>query len=316
MILTEKFQQFTVYKNDVSSSFVYAHFDNPTIFMEGLSEYILNESNLLNYANNLTTIEFEPTPRIYKKLYDTLGSFLNSELELLTFDNVTGEVLDILGQEYRFIDDNGETLLQKDKIGKIGEYVLHLLLTTYYNVHCIIPKFRCTTNRNMSIFGIDALFFNPDQRMIYFGESKVCKSIENAITLVNRSFKDYEHQISEEYRLVLSNEDGFRLSHEFEDLFKEYTEVCFSFDEFIEAAAIEKICVPAFLAHGNSSDINTPESFLEIMNQRLKRKQLFGLETEYVFISLPLIDKDEMMNILMQKVVKKSNDYRNRKNNI
>lgn len=51
------------------------------------------------------------------------------------------------------------------------------------------------------VFGIDALFFNPNQRTIYFGESKVCNSIENAITLVNRSFDDYEEQIAEEYKL-------------------------------------------------------------------------------------------------------------------
>lgn len=222
MILKEAFEQFTVYKCDVASSFLYAHFDNPALFMDGLSEYLLSESNLLNYANTLTPIEFTPTPAIYKKLYNTLGSFLNSELELLAFDDVSDEVRTTLGKEYRFININGKTLIQKDKIGKIGEYALHLLLTSYYKVHCIIPKFRCTTDRNMSVFGIDALFFNPEQRTIYFGESKVCNSIESAITLVNRSFDDYEEQIAEEYKLVLSNDEVFNLSQEFIDPEKQY----------------------------------------------------------------------------------------------
>lgn len=53
----------------------------------------------------------------------------------------------------------------------------------------------------MSVFGIDALFFDPEQRTIYFGESKVCVGIDNAITLVNRSFDDYENQIAEEYNI-------------------------------------------------------------------------------------------------------------------
>ena len=179
MIIKEAFKQFTVYKCDVASSFLYAHFDNPDLFMDGLSDYLLSESNLLNYANTLTPIEFTPTPAIYKKLYNTLGSFLNSELELLAFDDVSDEVCTALGEEYHFIDINGKTLVQKDKIGKIGEYALHLLLTGYYKVHCIIPKFRCTTDRNMSVFGIDALFFNPNQRTIYFGESKVCNSMQS-----------------------------------------------------------------------------------------------------------------------------------------
>ena len=67
----EAFKQFTVYKCDVASSFLYAHFDNPDLFMDGLSDYLLSESNLLNYANTLTPIEFTPTPAIYKKLYNT-----------------------------------------------------------------------------------------------------------------------------------------------------------------------------------------------------------------------------------------------------
>ena len=122
MIHTELFEQFTVYKDGASNSFLYAHFDKPDLFMNGLADYLLSEYNLLNYANTLTPIAFTPTPAIYKKLYSTLSTFLNSELELLTFDDVSTEVRTALGEEYHFIDVNGKTLLQKDKIGKIGEY--------------------------------------------------------------------------------------------------------------------------------------------------------------------------------------------------
>ena len=54
MILEEQFEQFTVYKSDVSNSFLYVNFSNPDLFMDGLSDYVLSEGNLLNYAN--TTI--------------------------------------------------------------------------------------------------------------------------------------------------------------------------------------------------------------------------------------------------------------------
>ena len=195
MILEEKFEQFIVYKSDVSNSFLYVDFSNQDRFMDGLSDYVLSEKNLLNYANTMSQTAFTPTLANYKKLYSTLETFLNAEMELLTFDNVSNEVRDTLGNEYTFINKDGNTLVQKDKMGKIGEYIFHVLLTRYFRVSCIIPKFRCTTDRNMSVFGIDALFFDPDKRIIYFGESKVCKTIDNAITLVNRSFADYESQI-------------------------------------------------------------------------------------------------------------------------
>ncbi len=311
MIQIEHFEQFTVYKSDISRSFLYADFNNPTMFMNGLAEYLLSENSLLNYANTLTPIEFKPTPAMYKKLYTTLGSFLNSDLELLEVDDESDEIYTALGEEYHFVDVNGKVHIQKDKIGKIGEYAMHLLLTSYYKIHCIIPKFRCTTDRNMSVFGIDSLFFDPQQKTIYFGESKVCKNIENAIRLVNRSFEDYERQIAEEYKLVLANEEVFNLSQEFKDAFGQYTEICISFQDFIKAASVNKICVPAFLAHGNSDSINAPEQFLQNMNEKLRRNQFFGIETDYIFISLPIIDKAEMMNILMRKIVKKSGEYQN-----
>ncbi len=192
----KSFEQFTVYQDSISSSFVYANFDDEKKFMEGFADYILSEDNLLNYANTLTPIDFIPDKIHYKKLYSTLSTFLNKDLELLTYNNVSDEVFNVLGQEYKFVDRNGKEFIQKDKIGKIGEYIFHLLLTKYYRVQCIIPKFRCTTDRNMSVFGIDALFYDRLNKMIFFGESKVCNNIASAITLINRSFQDYEQQIS------------------------------------------------------------------------------------------------------------------------
>lgn len=130
---SEKFDQFIVYKSDLANSFLYANCSDADSFMDGLADYILSESNLLNYANTLTPIAFVPTPKIYKRLYSTISSFLNSALELLTFDDVTDEVRDVLGKEYTFVDCNGKTLVQKDKIGKIGEYTFHVLLSSYYD---------------------------------------------------------------------------------------------------------------------------------------------------------------------------------------
>lgn len=312
MINEEKFEQFTVYHSDVSHSFLYVNFSDPNCFMDGLSDYVLSETNLLNYANTMSPTAFTPTLANYKRLYSTMETFLNAKLDLLTFDNVSNEVRDALGEEYTFITKDGETLLQKDKIGKIGEYIFHVLLSQYFKVNCIIPKFRCTTDRNMSVFGIDALFFDPAQKIIFFGESKVCNTIDNAITLVNRSFDEYESQISEEYKLVLSNNDVFRLSHEFTSAFEQYTNVCISFKEFVKAASVSKICVPAFIAHGNGASNNTPADFLDKMNRKLNRNTFFGLDTKYLFISLPIIDKAKMMDVIMRKVVKKSNEYRNK----
>ena len=229
----------------------------------------------------------------------------------MTFDDVTESVYDILKEEYKFVDYNGKTYIQNDKIGKIGEYIFHLLLSNYFKVDCVIPKFKVMTDRNMSIFGIDALFYDSKNNIILFGESKVCKDIENAITLINRSLLEYEQQISEEYRLVLSNDEGvYNLSDEFNDAFQKYTEICLTFQEFVKSANIQQICIPIFIAHGKSKDTDLIEEYLEKMRHKIKVSQFFGISTSYLFISLPIINKQKAMEEIMKVAVKKSNEYK------
>ena len=84
----------------------------------------------------------------------------------------------------------------------------------------------------------------------------------------------------------------------------------FSFKDFIKEANITKICVPAFIAHGKKSDGETIENYLKLLNLKITRNRYFGLDTEYLFISLPIIDKSKMMDTIMKKVVEKNGKYK------
>lgn len=312
-----KYDGFTIFKHKNAHSFIYADFSDGDKLIKGLAKYIFLEANLLNYGNSLAKYKFAPSQKNYKRLYNMIGSFLNRELEMLTFDDVTENVYDALKQEYKFIDSNGKTYVQNDKIGKIGEYIFHLLLSNYFKVDCIIPKFRLATDRNMSVFGIDTLFYDSQRNVILFGESKVCKNIENAITLINRSLLDYEQQILEEYRLILSNDEGvYNLSEEFKLAFQRYTEISVTFQDFVKNANIQHICVPVFIAHGKSTDKDDVVEYLEKMINKIKIKQFFGIETSFLFISLPIINKDRAIEEIMKEAVKKSNEYKRKTTSI
>lgn len=306
----KEFDCFDVYFSGDGHSFVYADFKETDSYIAGLVDYIFKEENLLNYAKRNNRIAFVGTERQYAKLYNNISMFLNTEIETLEVDNITDEVKDVLGQEYKFIDEDGKLKVQNDKVGKIGEYTFHLLLNNYFKLECVLPKFRCTTDRNMSVFGIDALFLDTLQKVIYFGESKFCKTIDNGITLINRSLEKYEEQIDEEYRIVLSDDEAFKLSLEFEEVFGESKQICISFRKFIETANIEKIGVPIFVAHGSTqgSDIG-PEEYLDKFNKKIKRNSYFGIDVSYIFISLPVIDKNKFVEHAITKAVKKQNEY-------
>lgn len=117
--------------------------------------------------------------------------------------------------------------MRRDKVGKIGEYIFHNILIDYFDSLCIVPKLNLTTNRNMSIYGIDVIFYNPSNNTLMFGESKVSKSLDNGISLVNDSLKNYEHQIFEEYRAILSS-DVINISNLPKEL-KKYIDTCIDY---------------------------------------------------------------------------------------
>lgn len=164
VIQKKEFECFDVYFAAEGHSFVYANFKDTDSFIEGLVEYIFKEENLLNYAKRNNKIGFNGTQKQYAKLYNNISMFLNTELELLEVDDVTDELKDVLGQEYTLIDEAGNLKVQNDKVGKIGEYTFHLLLNNYFKLDCVLPKFRCTTDRNMSVFGIDTLFLDVSKK--------------------------------------------------------------------------------------------------------------------------------------------------------
>lgn len=313
VIQKKEFDCFDVYFFTEGHSFVYADFQDTNSFIDGLVEYIFKEENLLNYAKRNNKIAFLGTDKQYAKLYNNISMFLNTELELLEVDDITDELKDVLGQEYTLIDEAGNLKIQNDKVGKIGEYTFHLLLNNYFGLDCVLPKFRCTTDRNMSVFGIDTLFLDTSKRVLYFGESKFCKTIDNGIILINRSLEKYEEQIDEEYRIVLSDDEAFRLSPEFERIFGDAKQICISFREFIKVAGIKEIGVPIFIAHGNTrANEIKPEEYITKLNNKIKRNNYYGIDVKYIFISLPVIDKNKFVESAITKAVKKQDEYKNK----
>lgn len=309
----EVFDGFNVYKDGESHSFVYIDFNNPTQLIDGLTDYLFSEDSLLNYAKSSSKIELQPTDPVYwATLYRNISFFLNEDLEQCSVGNVTDDLLDVLKEEYNLVNSNGELLVQKDKVGKIGEYAFHVLLSKYFGLNCIVPKFRCTTDRNMSVFGIDALFLNVEEKRIYFGESKFSKTLSNGIKLANKSLDDYEQQIREEYRLVLTSDDAFSLSNDFVNLFQHDSQICIKFETFIKKAHIDTIGVPVFIAHGKDNSKEQPQDYLDMMKKKLHKNSFFGLNVEYVFISLPVINKQEFIESAIKKVVKKQNEFESR----
>lgn len=302
-----KFEEFKIYNEDNKYSFLYADFDDENKFLSGLVAYIFDEKNLLLYSELNTGLEFTPGKKEYVKLYKNIQYFLNEELMKIPIVDLDDELEKILSEEYECLkDSDGKFLIKQDKIGKIGEYIFHLILTKYFGYRCIIPKFRITTDRNMSAFGIDTLFYDDKKSEILFGEAKFSKKLKNGVSLVNRSLKDYEQNIKEEYLLVLSN-DNFNLNSRFLNKYKDTIEVCRTFEDFVNESNITTIIIPIFIAHGDGNKEKI-KKFIDKLNS-VNSNKMISLDTKYLLISLPVIDKEKFVDFAIRMAVNKAHEY-------
>lgn len=304
-VTNQQFNDFNVYSLNDSNIFIHINLTEKS-FYKSFVKYFWDESRLLRYAENKANLSFTPSKRNYITLYKHLGYYID-EYNLVKLPATIGqEVLKILADEYQLNDPgDGNLQVRLDKIGKIGEYLFCNLLSEYFKFNCIIPKVHLTTDFNMSIYGIDTLFYSTEKNMILLGESKLSKSLENGIGLINKSLKTYEQQIKDEFVLMLSNRFLKNNLGIFGEKYADAIELSLSIEEFITNASIKRIGIPIFIAHGIDTDID------EILKQMksIKQNTFLGIETQYIIISLPIVNKSKLISVLTQEIAERRTSY-------
>lgn len=112
---------------------------------------------MFRHVNYLEKIPFKKGRKNLVQLYKLLDLFLDDETtEILNKGDY--ENINVIIDECKLISDNGDSVtIRLDKIGKIGEFIFSIILENYFSFSCIIPKSNFTTNKNMSVYGIDVL---------------------------------------------------------------------------------------------------------------------------------------------------------------
>lgn len=307
----EQFDCFKVYSQLDNFSFFHIEIQDNENFYKQLFNYFFNEEKLLQYAENNFHLKFQKSTINYTKLYKNLRYFIDKKHLI---ENVESPIFDetltkIMNNEYEIENKEGKNFIKIDKFGKVGEYILSCILSDYFKFDCIIPKIKLTTNYNMSVFGIDTLFYNSHKNMLLFGESKISKTIENGIELIKTSLKEYENQIKNEFLLTLSNRT-LNCNKDFLLKFQNYIDRCIDFEEFVECAQIKTIGIPIFIAHGFEDNSINPIEIIQKL-RKIPQKDFCNLTTKYYSISLPIINKDKLMAIFTTEMQSKEEFYKN-----
>ena len=289
---------YDIYCHKDMNVYVYIEIADKKKMFDELFNFFFSEKTLFDHFKFSNQVLYEPTSKNYVSLYKNLSLFIDEHnVEKHPISILTTDLEKILCDEGILENrDKDSFYIRKDKAGKIGEYILSVLLEKYFECSCIIPKSKLTTDRNMSVFGIDTLHYSKPKKMLMFGESKFTKNIDTGISLIKQSIRDYEKQLQDEYVLILSNE--FLQLNIINDVYKNEIGLCMKFEQFLKETKTEKIGVPIFIAHGTEID---HAQIIEKLD-KLERLYFFGVETIYTIISLPVVSKEELLESFTIKI--------------
>lgn len=302
---TQKFDCFTVYQMDNTSQFFHIMICNPELFYNKLFDYFFSEDRLLRYAENTSSLAFTPSKRNYVCLFKEMKKFIDLKNLELPLHRLEEELKDLLEKDGRLINNEGQTIIHSDKIGKIGEYIFCCILSDFFKFDCILPKAHLQTDYNMSIYGIDTLYYSQKNDLLLFGESKVSKSVDIGVKLINASLKEYSQQLKDEFALILSDRVLQKTLNVFGEKYGDIVNECISVEDFIEKAAIKNIGIPIFIAHGEN---NNPEDVFKKLTH-IKQQNFFGLNTQYYLITLPILDKTKFSEKFTEFIKEKEDEY-------
>lgn len=301
----QSFENFSVYSEDDNNIFIHIDIEDEAKFYRDMFDYFFSESNLLKYVENSKSLVFRPSKKGYTILAKELKKYIDTEVMIQLQSIPNQEVKRILEDEGWWDNKCGNLQIRNDKAGKIGEYIFTCILREYFHFDCIIPKLHLATDYNMSIYGIDVVFYSAQDDLILFGESKVTKNIDNGIKLIKQSLGNYEKQISDEFELVLSNRLYGRELKGVPAKMLDAISECLTIEEFIDELKISRVGIPIFIAHGEEKD---PKVILRKL-QKIPRNRILDRDTVYIAISLPIIDKAKMMEVFASEISKKEQFY-------
>lgn len=298
---------FDVYSENEKYTFLYCNISNKKELIDKYFDYFFDEEIMFQHFNHLYEIPFTPTKENYIKLFRELKKFIDDyNFEFLFEHNEeTSEFEKVLIEENQLKTDGYTFKYRYDKAGKIGEYFFAILLERFFGLTCIIPKTKYLTDYNMSVYGIDVVYMCEDDGLLYFGESKFTKKLYSGIVQINESLSTYEKQVSDEYELIFN---GWDARMNLKKLYEKYGDILdksITIKDFINAANISEICIPLFIAHGNEI---VPTHILEELD-KIKKITLFNLNTKYLIISLPIVDKEEFIQAMSKKISSRMAEY-------
>lgn len=250
-------------------------FNNKTILFNSICDLLLSEKNLLYYA---TQKESSRTIVETKKYVDSL--IKNNNLIFAIED-----IFNALGWNKE--NNINNTTFQ----GDLAEYLMSILLDKFTNVETLISKVSFKTSSKMSVYGNDNVYFDYENDILYFGESKFYKSASEGLKDAIESIE--KHYTIEEISFVRNHTSSF---------IAETEEKRIKMIEKYETAYVDNINIRniVFVVNEDIYDAHDYENML--VKYFDGEENLIQKTEEIILVFLPILSKKEFLNFFVRRI--------------
>ena len=250
-------------------------FNNKTILFNSICDLLLSEKNLLYYA---TQKESSKTIVETKKYVDSL--IKNNNLIFAIED-----IFNALGWNKE--NNINNTTFQ----GDLAEYLMSILLDKFTNVETLISKVSFKTSSKMSVYGNDNVYFDYENDILYFGESKFYKSASEGLKDAIESIE--KHYTIEEISFVRNHTSSF---------IAETEEKRIKMIEKYETAYVDNINIRniVFVVNEYIYDAHDYENML--VKYFDGEENLIQKTEEIILVFLPILSKKEFLNFFVRRI--------------
>lgn len=255
-------------------------FKNRNLIYDAICDLLLDETNLFFYASQKESSKtLDETRKYIKKLMD------NNILKENIFD-----IFNSIGWNKDKIDINN-TIFQ----GDFAEYLMCIVIDKLNKFKTLISKVSLKTSPNMPSYGNDNIFFDYDDNILYYGESKFYQNAEDGLKASLNSLT--KHSSITEIRFIRSHTNTFIAKNdEIRNKLIEKLEIVYPDEDNIKIKQISFIV---------NEDIWRKEDYEKILLKLYKTQEnIFSNFTEIILIFLPVISKKELLEHFVERIKK------------
>ena len=244
--------------------------NDKSILYSALCDLLLSDENLFYYAS-----QKEST----KTLIET-RKYIRELIEKNIIDMRIDDIFSNIGW-------NKEEINIKDTHfqGDLAEYLMCILVDRFTKVDTVISKVSLKTSPSMPSYGNDNIFYDYEQEILYYGESKFYNNTSTAISRAIQSLR--EHANAGEFSFIRNHDSMF---------IAENGEKRKRIIEELEEKNIEDITIKSIFFIAND-DIYLKADYEQKLLKSFKNIEELNIKSaELIMVFLPILSKNEFLD--------------------